>query len=269
MVPGVRRQVQENISHISTALTVTHHTQTTLVIVDGNCLIREGLHALLMNSGDVVVVGEVGEPEHVLGVVSAQHPDVVLVTLDGWGERERALLQALPKIAEQARTLVLTSEVDVTLHARAIELGALGVVLKTESAEVLTKAVRKVHAGELWLDRARTATIINQLTRKRAEDDPEVLRIASLTPRERQIVALVTEGLTNKAIAGRLVISEATARNHLTSILDKLQLKDRFQLAVYAFRRGLVRSPHERALSVPESAVAMQQGRPAPQEGER
>jgi DNA-binding NarL/FixJ family response regulator len=152
-------------------------------------------------------------------------------------------LQELPTVTERARTLVLTSDVDVTRHARVIELGAVGVVLKTQSAQVLAKAIRSVHAGELWLDRAEAATIINRLTRKHAEDDPELLRIASLTPRENQTVALLTEGLTNKDIAARLFISEATVRNHVTSILDKLQLTDRFQLAVYAFRRGLVRCP--------------------------
>jgi DNA-binding NarL/FixJ family response regulator len=190
---------------------------------------------------------------------------VVLMTLDGWGERELGLLEALPAITERARALILTAEVDVTLHARAIELGAVGVVLKTESAQVLAKAVRKVHAGELWLDRARAATIISRLARKRAENDPETLRIASLTARERQIVELITEGLANRDIAGRLSISEATARNHVTSILDKLQLKDRFQLAVYAFRRGLVQAPHAREmLQVPESGLPWRQRRAAP-----
>ena len=214
-----------------------------VVIVEPQRLIREALHGLLKATPDMIVVGEASGASQLLKVVDAQRPDVVLITLDGWGEREVALLQQLPNVTERARTLVLTSDVDVTLHARVIELGAVGVVLKTQSAQVLVKAVRKVHAGELWLDRAEAATIINRLTRKHAEDNPEVRRIASLTPRQRQIVALITEGLTNKDMAARLFISEATVRNHLTSILDKLQLTDRFQLAVYAFRRGLVRCP--------------------------
>src|SRR5438046_10382674 len=83
------------------------------------------------------------------------------------------------------------------------------------------------------------STVVNRLTRRRYEADPELAKIDSLTPRERQIVALVAEGLRNKDLAERLGISEATARNHLTSILDKLQLADRFHLAAYAYRRGL------------------------------
>ena len=115
--------------------------------------------------------------------------------------------------------------------------------MKTQSAQVLVKAVQKVHAGELWLDRAQMARVVKCLTRRRPEPEPEASRIASLTARERQIVELVTEGLRNKDIGERLFISESTARNHLTSILDKLGLTDRFQLAVYAFRRGLVLCP--------------------------
>jgi DNA-binding NarL/FixJ family response regulator len=221
---------------------VTHPAPIRLAILDPQRLIREALQALLKAAG-VTVVGEAASPAQLQDVMTAQHPDVVLITLEGWGEQEPALLQELSKVTERARTLVLTSQGDVTLHARVIEFGAMGVVLKTDSAQVLAKAVRKVNAGELWLNRSEAATIINRLTRKRTGDDPEALRLASLTPRERQIVALITEGLTNKDVAGRLFISEATARNHLTSILDKLQLRDRFQLTVYAFRRGLVRPP--------------------------
>jgi DNA-binding NarL/FixJ family response regulator len=96
---------------------------------------------------------------------------------------------------------------------------------------------------ELWLDRAQTADVVNRLTNTHSKDDPEARKMASLTPRERQIVALVAEGLKNRAIAERLSISEATARNHLTSILDKLELSNRFQLAVFAFRQGLISCP--------------------------
>jgi DNA-binding NarL/FixJ family response regulator len=143
---------------------------------------------------------------------------------------------------------VVTSDVDPNLHARAIQLGAMGIVLKTQAAQSLVKAVQKVHAGELWLDRGQTADLVNRLTRKRTDEDPQAARIGSLTAREREIVTLVTEGLKNKDIADRLSISEATARNHLTSILDKLALSNRFELAVYAFRKGLVPCPQTPAI---------------------
>ncbi len=225
------------------AISVAHPSQIRVAVLEPQQLIREALKALLKESRDTVVVGDAGSPAQLLSVMNAEHPDVVLVALEGWGDHESELLQDIPKLAERAPTLVLTSEADVRLHARVIELGAMGVVLKTHSSQVLAKAVRKVRAGELWLDRSEAAAIINRLTRKRAAEDPETERIASLTPREHEIMVLVTEGLTNKEVAARLFIRETTARNHLTAILDKLQLKDRFQLVVYAFRRGLVRYP--------------------------
>ena len=119
-----------------------------------------------------------------------------------------------------------------------IELGATGLVLKNERPEVLMKAIRKVHGGEVWLDRTITARVLARIARRRHTQDAEAEKIASLTRREHEIIALVGEGLKNGAIADRLFVSEATVRNHLTSILSKLGLSDRFELAVYAFRHG-------------------------------
>jgi two-component system nitrate/nitrite response regulator NarL len=228
--------------------TVTRQVRIRVVLVEPLRLIRDALHALLKANADVAVVGEAPGASELLKVLESQHPDVVLMSLDGAGERELALLQQLPKVAERARTLVLTSDHDIGLHARVIELGAMGVILKTHSAQQLMKAVQKIHAGELWLDRSEAATIVNRLARKGGDEDPESQRISSLTPRERQIVVLITEGLSNKDISDRLFISEATARNHVTSILDKLELTNRFQLVVYAFRRGLVSCPQTSAV---------------------
>ena len=222
---------------------MTHPGTIKVLVVEPLALMRDALTCLLQSVDGLAVVGEADSASGLMAVVDDKQPDVVLVAIDGTGDLESALLQELPHVAERARTLVLSADPDPGFHARAIELGALGLVMKTQSAQVLVKAVRKVHAGELWLDRAQVAGVVKCLTRRRPEPEPEASRIASLTARERQIVELVTEGLRNKDIGERLFISESTARNHLTSILDKLGLADRFQLAVYAFRRGLVFCP--------------------------
>jgi DNA-binding NarL/FixJ family response regulator len=203
---------------------------------------------MLQATGEFVVIGEASETLEVFDLLETGRPDVVLLIIEGAGEREFALIAQLPNIAERACVLVVTPESDSELHTRAVELGAMGVVLKDQTAEVLTKALHKVCDGEIWLDRARTSGVLKRLTRRTVEVDPEVAKVQSLTRRERQIVTLVTEGLTNKDVADRLYISEATARNHLTSILDKLDLDDRFQLTVYAFRRGLVLCPQTPAM---------------------
>jgi DNA-binding NarL/FixJ family response regulator len=214
-----------------------------VVLADGHNLVREAFRSLLQAAGGFVVVGEARGAGDVLDVIEMQQPDVVLLMMDGSGEREVTLLHRLPEIADRSSVLVVTGDADSTLHAQAIELGAKGVVMKDQSAQVLAKALRKVGAGEIWLDGAHTTGVVNRLLRRRVDVDPETARVESLTQRERQIIGLITEGLTNREIAQRLFISEATARNHLTSILDKLDLGDRFRLTVYAFRRGLVPCP--------------------------
>jgi DNA-binding NarL/FixJ family response regulator len=216
-------------------------------LIESHHLLRDALRTLLDASGTIVIVGESSGVD-MLEMVQAKRPDTVLLVMEGNVEREFALLNQIPDVADLAHVLVVTDEVDAGFHARAIELGARGVVMKDQPGHVLVKALMKVCAGEIWLDRARTAGVVNRLTRRRVDEDPDIVKIESLTPRERQIVSLVTEGLTNKDIAERLFISEATARNHLTSILDKLDLADRFQLTVYAFGRGLVVCPQTPAM---------------------
>jgi DNA-binding NarL/FixJ family response regulator len=222
-----------------------------VVVAEPRQLIHEALRALLQFHA-IAVAGEWDDRPDLLRLIDQQQPDVAVVSLDGWGEHDSELLRDLPKIAGRVPTLALAAEFDSDVQAHMIERGVMGCVMKTQPAELLVKAIRKVAAGELWLDRARTATILGHLTRSRVllDDDPDAMRIESLTPREREIVTLVTEGLKNKHIAERLTISEATVRNHLTSILDKLGVGDRFELAVYAFRRGLVPCPQPHAKSL-------------------
>jgi two-component system nitrate/nitrite response regulator NarL len=222
---------------------LTHPLCIKVLIVEPLVLLRDALTCLLQSVDGMVVVGQADGASGLMPVVDATQPDVVLLAIDGTGDVGSALLEELPRLTERAPVVVLSADPDPGLHARAIELGAFGLVMKTQSAQVLVKAIQKVHAGELWLDRAHMARVVKCLTRRRPEPEPEASRIASLTTRERQIVELVAEGLRNKDIGERLFISESTARNHLTSILDKLDLADRFQLAVYAFRRGLVLCP--------------------------
>jgi len=220
----------------------------TLVLVESQRLIREALRVLLESTNHVEVVAEAADADGLSGLIETRRPDVVVLSMDGWDEREIRLLDLLPRLPDGTRALLVTSLADPSLHARAIELGAMGIVSKASSARVLVKAVRKVHAGELWLDRAQAADLVGRLAGPRSGPTADSGRVERLTARERQILALVTEELKNKDIAARLSISEATVRNHLTSILEKLGLSNRFQLAVFAFRNGLVARPRVPAI---------------------
>ncbi|RPJ85567.1 MAG: DNA-binding response regulator [Acidobacteria bacterium] len=218
-----------------TGTTERTHERVRLVILAAHAVVRAGLRHLLDNRDDLVVVGEASSCEEAAAMAERERPDVLIVDPDA----EQITLRALPALAVSAgRIIVLTAAKDNRVHARAVQLGAAGVVCKDQPGELLVRAVEKVHAGEVWLDRAKTAGLINLVLRR--QRDPEIVKIETLTKREKEIVRLVANGLKNSPIAEQLFISEATVRNHLTSILSKLELSDRFELAVYAFRHGLV-----------------------------
>lgn len=229
---------------------MTEGKVTHVVIVEPQPLIRDALAALLAAAGFSTAT-DTGGADHLLAAtLSEHHPDVVLLNVDPANGAGMNIFQQLTTLTERWRTLVVTVGDDPAMHARAIELGAMGIVTRDQPGETLIKAIRKIDAGELWLDRTRTAGVVSRLARGRTarEDDPDRSKVEALTRREREIVDLVAEGLKNKQIADRLSISEATVRNHLTSVLDKLDLDDRFELAVFAFRHGLVACPQTPAM---------------------
>jgi DNA-binding NarL/FixJ family response regulator len=138
----------------------------------------------------------------------------------------------------------LTSLRNPQAHQAAVQSGAMGVVLKEEAAELLIKAIEKVHYGEVWLDRLSLGTLLWQLT-SRVHDpvDPQEKKISSLTEREREVIDLIAQGLRNKQIAERLFISQTTVTHHLSSIYAKLGVSDRLELVVYAFANKLAKLP--------------------------
>jgi DNA-binding NarL/FixJ family response regulator len=220
-----------------------------VALMEPQALIREAFRLLLRADAGITVVAEASGPNDMEHALRSLPTHVVLMFVDPGGEDPFGPLGELTSLmSDRGRTLVLTGDPDPGLHLQLIELGAMGVFMTDQTSDVLAKAIRRVHAGELWLDRTRTASVINRLTGGRRDEHLEAAKVQSLTAREREVVALVADGLTNKQLAEQLFISEATARNHLTSILAKLELADRFQLAVYAFRRGLVLCPQTGAM---------------------
>jgi DNA-binding NarL/FixJ family response regulator len=206
---------------------------------------RAGLRMLIENHDGMIVVGEAGTRAEGLAIATREQPDIVLLDLDMGAESGLDFMPHLLAAAPNARVVILTGLRDTEAHRRAVHLGAIGLVFKEKAAEVLIKAIEKVHGGEVWLDRALTASVLSEMSHAdgRERADPDIHKISFLTEREREVVGLVCEGLKNKQIGDRLFISEATVRNHLTSILSKLGLSDRFELALYAYRHHLAKPP--------------------------
>jgi DNA-binding NarL/FixJ family response regulator len=202
---------------------------------------------LILKSNDkIVLAGETGDSEEAARMATTCDPHVILLELNLDGELDTEIIPELLKAAPKARLILLTGLQDPDVINLAIQMGAVGVVAKTEPATVLLKAIEKVNAGEVWIDRAMMADVLTSLARARyapAEQSPEIARIASLSVREREVIGLIGEGLRNKEIAERMSISEVTVRHHLSSVYSKLGVEDRLELTIYAYRNGLATLP--------------------------
>ena len=211
-------------------------------IIEDHPIVRAGLRMLLENHPGMEVVSEAASATEALAAAKGERPDIILLDLELGVESG---LDALPKLLSTfapARILILTATPDTEKHQQAIGSGASGIVLKEQTPEVLAKAIRSVHSGEFWVGRSLTAAVLTRIVHSTAVKPtqvPELEKIATLTPRERDIVSLVAQGFNGERVAKELSISGFTVRNHLTSILDKLQLSNKFELAVYASRHGL------------------------------
>lgn len=212
-----------------------------LLVLAAQPVVRGGVRRLLEGRTSVVVTGEAGHCAEGTALVTALLPHVILLDPDC----EDFSLNAVTTFTElgHAPVIVFTGATDPTVHGHAVAFGAMGVVEKRHSADTLCRAVEKVHAGEVWLERRAAASMVQELTRRNS--DPEAVKIRTLTKRELEVIGLIGSGLKSEAIANRLFISQATVRNHLTSILSKLELADRFELAFYARQHGLAGSKDE------------------------
>jgi two-component system nitrate/nitrite response regulator NarL len=213
-----------------------------ILIVDHHQLVRTGLRMLIESVPGMKVVGKAGNRSEALALAASKKPNVILLEIDLGGEDGLDFLGELRETAKDARVLILTGVKEIETHRRAARMGAAGLVLKEHTGDVLLKAIKKVHQGEVWLDRSMMSILLNEMT---APDnvDPDTLRIAGLTDREQGVIALIAEGLKNKQIAERLFISETTVTHHLSSIFSKLGVSDRLELVIYAFAHKLAKMP--------------------------
>lgn len=216
-----------------------------ILLLDQHTLFRDGLRRILDACPEFRVVGEAGVEKDALELAERLAPDVILLELNLDGELKVEVIPALLAAAPLARLILVTGVQQQSVIQLAVQMGAVGLISKTSSASVARKAIEKVHAGEVWLDRTMIASVLNRLTRAHngGSKDPEAERIDQLSERERQVIQMIGLGLKNREIAGRLMISEITVRHHLSSIYSKLGVADRLELTVYAYRNHLAALP--------------------------
>ena len=214
-----------------------------ILVADNHPIFRDGLKHLLSLEKDFEVVGDVGHGDDVVPAVELYHPDVLLLDLKMPGTDGFAILQKMQTTGMTTKVIVLTASEDKNEFVQAMKLGTCGIVLKQSPTDLLFKSIRKVYAGEIWLDTHTTAAVMRQFS---ANDDLGPLPTngrtrerSPLSQREREIVGLVAQGFKNKEMAEKMFISEQTVKNHLHNIFDKLGVSDRLELALYAIHRKL------------------------------
>ncbi|MFI7324809.1 response regulator [Streptomyces rubiginosohelvolus] len=212
--------------------THTDTAVTRIFLLDDHEVVRRGLRDLLEAEQDLVVVGEASTADQALARGPALRPDVAVLDVrlpDGNGIAVcRELRSRMPDLA----CLILTSFDDEDALLDAIMAGAAGYVLKQINGSDLVSAVRTVASGRSMLDPSTTARLMRSLREAEADAPPEDERLAVLSERERSVLDLIGEGLTNRQIAKRLYLSEKTVKNHISRLLGKLGVERRVQAAV-------------------------------------
>lgn len=217
-----------------------------LLLADDQALVRAGFRLILEAHDDVEVVGEAEDGEEAVRLARELHPDVVLMDIRMPGLDGIAATQAITAAAEPPRVLILTT-FDLNAYVyEALQAGASGFLLKDAPPEELLAALRIIARGDALLGASITRQVIEEFVTRRGPRAGAVVgeaaaRLAELTPREREILELVGEGMSNAEIAELLVLSGSTVKTHVSQVLMKLGLRDRVQAVVLAYESGLVR----------------------------
>ena len=199
-----------------------------ILIVDDHPVVRAGLRSMLGTQAELEVVGSAASGEEALAKLSQAQPDVLLLDLRMHGMSGVETLLAMKHAGHDVRVIILTSfETDEDIY-RAVQAGAQGYLLKDTGLKEMVEAIRTVHAGKRYIPRDIAARLAERMMR------------TDLTPREIEILKLLSKGPTNKEIGRALSISENTVKNHVNSIIEKLEVSDRTEAATTAIQRGLI-----------------------------
>lgn len=212
-------------------------SKTRVLVVDDHAIVRLGLTTLINDEAHLEVVGEAGNATEAVAAVERLHPDVVLMDIRMPGEGGLEATRQITARFPHTKVVMLTSFADDDLVVRAIRAGASGYVLKQVGNEELLRAIAAAARGEAVLDPGTTARLLDRVRAAERQADDDAFR--DLSARELDVLAQVARGKTNAEIGRVLNLSEKTVRNYLSTILEKLRLTNRVELATYAVEHHL------------------------------
>ncbi|MEV7615312.1 response regulator transcription factor [Streptomyces sp. NPDC089799] len=204
-----------------------------VLLVDDHQVVRRGLRTFLEIQDDIDVVGEAADGQAGIDRAEELRPDVILMDIKMPGLDGIDALRRLRELGNPARVLIVTSFTEQRTVVPALRAGAAGYVYKDIDPDALAAAIRSVHAGHVLLQPEVALTLLSE-----DEQPPAPTRGSTLTDREREVLALIADGRSNREIARALVLSEKTVKTHVSNILMKLDLADRTQAALWAVRTG-------------------------------
>ncbi len=223
------------------------HAIIKVLLIGDYPIFRSALRMLIETDRRMRVVGEAGDKDAAAAILTHETPDMILVDMSDLGGEE--MFQFFESI--KTPVLILVGQHDPAMYQKCLRLGVSGLIQKEEKADILFKAIERIHDGEIWFDRTIMGATIRQLVTEQQmmNEHPKAHITNSLTDREMQVVDLICKGLKNRNVAEQLFITETTVRHHLTSVFNKLEITSRLELVVYAFKHGLVKSPAASALT--------------------
>jgi two-component system nitrate/nitrite response regulator NarL len=211
-----------------------------ILIADDHPIFRVGLRTVLESQKDFQVVGEAADGAEAVKLALKLKPDIFLLDLEMPKASGLEVLRQLSASRSSCRTLLVATTIEKEHTLAAIQLGARGVVLKETIPKLLLDSIRWVLSERFWVGRDRVADLIHAIQAvETTSDEPDDFRRFGLTPRERQIIAAILGGYTNKDAAKEFSISQETVKRHLSSIFDKLGVSNRLELALFAIHHGL------------------------------
>ena len=210
-----------------------------VMIADDHVLMREGLKQLLELEEDIDVIIQAGDGNDAVDKALEYNPNVILLDINMPKMNGIDVLRRLKDLGVKSNVIMLTIHEDKEYLFETVKIGADGYVLKDSDADSLIKAIRDVNHGKSYIQPSIASMLVEDLGQNDVEINKELAKIRLLTKREYEVLTLIAEGLNNKDIAEKLYISEKTVKNHVSSIFKKIEVNDRIQAAIFAFKNNI------------------------------